>query len=90
MLAPRELLITQTDTALTGCESNFLYLTGTAYDDSFLFPPAGDIDVGSEMNNWSLSVEGGAVEVAAPEVRAASAISFRLAVTIVWLSRAEP
>jgi hypothetical protein len=39
MLSPRELLIMQTGTALSGCASNFLNLSGTASNGSFVFQP---------------------------------------------------
>jgi hypothetical protein len=78
-LSPRELLIMQTGTALSGCASNFLHLSGTASNGSFFFQPAGDFDASGETNNWGVTFFGSRADTGAIQVterwRAASGLT---------------
>jgi hypothetical protein len=78
-LSPPELLIMQTGTALSGCLSNFLNLSGTSSNGSFVFQPAGDIDASGETNNWGVTVSGSRADTGAIQVterwRAASGLT---------------
>lgn len=53
-----QLTIIQTGSALSACASGFLPLEGTTSNGSFSFQPYGDLDTGSETNNWNVTISG--------------------------------
>jgi len=65
--SPRELLIMQTGTALSGCLSNVVPVPGTASSNgSFVFQPLGDLT--GEPNEWGVTFFGSRADTGAIQV----------------------